>query len=130
VNTNPTVASALRSFGRAATCIAALALAGCGQTWQDKPGYVSVGGDVAGLTGTVVLQNNGQDDLSLSSNARFTFGLQIANGASYSVTVKHQPTGQVCTLAGATGVANADVHGVHVTCTSYARVGGMLSGLT
>ncbi len=130
MNTNPTVASALRSIGRAATCIAALALAGCGQTWQDKPGYVSVGGDVAGLTGTVVLQNNGQDDLTLASNAPFTFALQIANGASFAVTVKHQPTGQTCTITGATGVAIANVHGVHVACVSYARIGGTLSGLT
>ena len=33
----------------------------------------SVGGTVSGLSGTVVLQDNGGDDLSLSANGAFTF---------------------------------------------------------
>jgi exo-beta-1,3-glucanase (GH17 family) len=130
VNTNPTVTSALRSLGRIASCAAALALAACGQNWQDKPGYVTVGGDVAGLTGTVVLQNNAQDDLSVTANGSFKFALQIANGANYAVTIKKQPVNQVCTVTSGTGTAMDNVHSVHVACTSYVRIGGTLSGLT
>ena len=33
----------------------------------------SVGGTVSGLSGTVVLQNNGGNDLSVSANGPFTF---------------------------------------------------------
>ncbi len=130
MNTNPSVTSALRCLGRAAVCTATLALAACGQTWHDQPGYVSIGGDVAGLTGTVVLQNNAKDDLSIGSNGSFSFPLQIANGANYSVTIKHQPNGQVCSVAAASGTATGNVHGVHVTCASYVRIGGTVSGLT
>ena len=131
MNTISAVTSELRRLGRgAAFAAAALLLAGCGQTWQDQPGYVTIGGDVAGLTGTVVLEDNAKDDLSLASNGTFTFPLQIANGAAYAVTVKTQPRDQVCSVAGATGTAQANVHSVHVTCASYVTVGGTISGLT
>ena len=33
----------------------------------------SVGGSVSGLSGTVVLQDNGGDDLSVTANGSFTF---------------------------------------------------------
>ena len=51
----------------------------------------SVGGTVSGLSGTVVLQDNGGDDLSLSGNGSFTFATQLAAGAAYNVTVKTSP---------------------------------------
>ena len=56
----------------------------------------TVGGTVSGLTGTVVLQNNGSDNLSVSADGLFTFGTALNNGATYTVTVLTQPTGQTC----------------------------------
>ena len=38
----------------------------------------SVGGSVSGLSGTVVLQDNGGDSLSVSANGSFTFATQLA----------------------------------------------------
>ena len=58
----------------------------------------SVGGTVSGLSGTVVLQDNGGDDLSVSANGSFTFATPLASGAGYNVTVKTNPSGQSCTV--------------------------------
>ena len=40
----------------------------------------SVGGTVSGLSGTVVLQDNGGNDLSVSANGPFTFSTALAAG--------------------------------------------------
>ena len=41
-----------------------------------------------GLTGTVVLQDNGGDDLTVTANGSFTFATRWPRGGSYAVTVK------------------------------------------
>ncbi len=51
-----------------------MALASCGDstdTSEDVSDF-SVGGTVSGLSGTLVLQNNGMDDLTLNENGSFT----------------------------------------------------------
>jgi hypothetical protein len=79
----------------------------------------TVGGSVSGLAGTVVLQNNGGDDLSVASNGGFTFGSALAGGAAYAVTVKTQPGGQTCAVRNGSGtVASANVGSVEVTCAT------------
>jgi hypothetical protein len=76
-----------------------------------------VGGTVSGLSGTMVLQNNGRDDLSVSSDGAFAFGTRLAPGTAYNVTVKSDPSGQTCTASGAAGtIASADMTSVTVTC--------------
>lgn len=78
----------------------------------------TVGGSVSGLaSGTLVLQNNGGDDLSLTSNGGFTFGTAVAGGAAYAVTVRTQPAGQSCSVRNGAGtVASANVGSVEVSC--------------
>jgi hypothetical protein len=79
----------------------------------------TVGGTISGLTGTVVLQNNGGDNLTRSSNGSFTFATSLAVGASYSVTVSSQPSGQSCDVANGSGtVSSSNVTSVTVTCTT------------
>ena len=93
----------------------------------------SVGGTVSGLSGTVVLQDNGGDDLSVSGNGSFTFNTQVACGGGYQVTVKTNPSGQACTVSGGSGtVAAANVTSVAVSCSNVATysVGGTVSGLS
>ena len=83
------------------------------------PSTYSVGGTVSGLSGTVVLQDNGGDDLSVSSNGAFAFATRLASGAAYNVTVKTNPSGQTCQVSGGTGtVASANVTNVAATCTA------------
>ncbi len=69
---------------------------GTGSAPPPLPTY-SIGGTVSGLSGTVVLQDNGVDDLSVSSDGPFTFGTPVADGTAYNVTVKSNPSGQTCT---------------------------------
>jgi large repetitive protein len=101
-------------------------------TCSTEPRF-SVGGTVTGLLGTgLVLQNNAADDLAISSNGSFTFPTALANAASYSVTVRTQPTGQNCVVAEpAVGtIDNADLATITVTCvTNQFTVGGTVSGL-
>ena len=93
----------------------------------------TVGGTVSGLTGTVVLQDNGGDNLSVSANGPFTFATALASGAAYSVTVITNPTGQTCTVTNGSGtIASTNITNMAVTCTNSATytVGGTVSGLT
>lgn len=98
-----------------------LLLTGC----PNEKHYYTIGGTVTGLTGTglsgsVVLQNNGGDTLTVSANGSFTFATSIlANSytlANYNVTVSIQPLGQTCTVTGGRGEATANVTSVVVTC--------------
>ncbi|MBL7481763.1 hypothetical protein [Legionella bononiensis] len=79
----------------------------------------TVGGTVTGLSGTVVLQNNLMDDLSISSNGAFTFPIPVAQGATYSVTVLTPPLAQTCTLTNESGtMGSANVTNVGVSCVT------------
>lgn len=96
-------------------------------------GY-TVGGSVSGLSGVLVLQDNGGDRLTLASNGPFTIANEVATGAGYDVRVKTESAGQHCTVSGGSGkVASADVTDVAVSCTSatsasddFARADGSL----
>jgi len=79
----------------------------------------SVGGRVSGLAAgeSVVLQNNGVDTLTVSSNSTFTFVTVLANATAYNVTISTQPTNRICTTTNGSGVvAGAAVNNVLVVC--------------
>ena len=93
----------------------------------------SVGGTVTGLSGTVVLRDNGGDDLTLTANGSFAFATRLAGGAAYNVTVRTNPSGQTCSVANGAGtIAAADVTNVAVTCAASPTysVGGTVTGLS
>ncbi len=86
----------------------------------NPPPRFTIGGTVAGLTGTgLVLRNNGGDDLAVSSNGAFTFATSLTSGSAYAVTVASQPSGQTCSVANGSGtVPGANVTSVSVSCAS------------
>ena len=94
----------------------------------------TVGGTLSGLASgeSVVLQNNGADDLTITADGSFTFATAIAGGAAYAVTVQTQPAGQTCTVSNSTGtVSGANVANVTVTCSvNTYTIGGTVSGLS
>ena len=92
----------------------------------------TVGGAVSGLSGTVVLQNNDTNNLSINSSGSFTFSTAIAQGSTYTVTVLTQPATQTCTVSDGTGtMGSSNVTNVSVTCsTNTYTVGGAVSGLS
>jgi len=92
-----------------------------------------IGGTISGLAGTVTLQNNGGDDLAVTSNGSFAFSTSLPSGSTYSVTVKTQPAtpSQTCAVASGAGtVGNANITSVAITCTTNVyTIGGMVAGL-
>ena len=92
----------------------------------------SIGGTISGLTGTVKLENNGGNVLSVTANGTFTFTTKLASGKTYDVTVSTQPSGQTCTPTDKTGtVGSENVTTVIVTCVTNPTysIGGTISGL-
>ena len=113
-----------------ASALASAVLAACGGGGGDA----NIGGTVSGLgTGlSVVLQDNGGDTLTLVDNGAFAFATKLGSGSAYNVTVLTHPTGQTCTLSGATGTVDsngADVTSVTVACISTSTLTGTVSGL-
>jgi N-acetylneuraminic acid mutarotase len=103
----------------------ATALSGCGGSSSSEPSNsttypltYSIGGSIAGLSGTIVLQNSDGDKLSLSSNGSFTFIVTLQPKSPYDVTVATQPANQVCSVGNGSGTASAAVTNIIVTCTS------------
>jgi hypothetical protein len=92
----------------------------------------TIGGSVSGLTGTVVLQDNGGNNLTLNTNGGFTFSAALASGGRYSVSVQTQPAQQTCVVSdGAGTLGSANVTNVGIECTTNVyTVGGSLSGLS
>ncbi len=121
--------------------LAVLMLAAC----STNDSY-TIGGTVTGLTGSggpqsVVLQNNGLDNLVISANGPFTFATALTSTSTtnptYNVTILTQPIGQTCTVTGGNGVATSNIASVVVNCASttanYAYVvnaGGGISQFT
>jgi hypothetical protein len=86
----------------------------------------TVGGTLTGLRAgeTVTLQDNGGDDLTLSTNGTFTFPTALPDGHAYSVTVSGTgglPPGaeMICALTTGSGtISGANVTNVAVQCTA------------
>jgi hypothetical protein len=95
----------------------------------------TVGGSLSGLAVSkgilLVLQDNGGDDLPVSSNGPFIFQTALAKGANYDVTVMIQPEGQYCEVTqGSGGPIAANVTDVEVGCQDLYRIGGTLTGVS
>jgi hypothetical protein len=79
----------------------------------------TVGGAVSGLSGTLILQDNGADNLAVNGNGAYVFPSSVAQGAGFDVTVLTQPAGQTCTVTNGSGVmGGADVSNVGVSCVT------------
>lgn len=79
----------------------------------------TIGGTLSGLNagGTVVLQNNGGNNLSVTSNGAFTFSAPINYATGYDVSVLTNPTGQTCSVTNGVGAyPGMSVTNVAVTC--------------
>src|SRR5512137_705173 len=102
---------------------------------NSTPTNGTVGGTVTGLaTGaSLVLRNNGGNDLVVSGNGSFTFSMPMASGGAYAVTVSHQPSSpsQTCTVANGMGMmGSGNMTNVAVTCvTNSYTVGGTVVGM-
>lgn len=85
------------------------------------PDVFYLGGTISGLTGTLVLQNNGGNDLSITANGAFRFPGTLNNSATYNVTVLTQPSGQTCAFTGGSGTISGSDIDITITCYSTAK---------
>ncbi len=93
----------------------------------------TVSGTVVGLYSgqSVTLQNNSGDNLTVSDNTSFSFTTKVAQGATYLVTVKTQPTAQTCTPNLNSGVVSDNVSDVSIICSfTVYTISGSVSGLS
>jgi hypothetical protein len=128
------LAMTLRTTLLAATLAA---LGGCGGGDSSDPAppppppapvTVKIGGTVSGLTGTLVLRDNGADDLTTAADGAFTFATSLGSGAAYAVSIATQPAAQLCAITNGTGTtAAANVTNVSVTCSAVVTAPSALS---
>ena len=105
------------------------ALGACGggdsgdSSGSTPPVTVTIGGSVTGLTGTLVLRNNGANDLTLSRDGAFIFSAALGTGVAYDVTVATQPANETCVIAKGSGTTgSSNVTDVSVTCSTGGAV--------
>jgi hypothetical protein len=91
----------------------------------------TIGGTVTGLTGSLVLQNNGGNNRTISNDGPFTFSSAIASGSSYAVTILTPPAGQTCQVTNGSGtVTSSNVTNVGVTCNTPIVLSENFDGVT
>ncbi|MFL5357676.1 NHL repeat-containing protein [Archangium sp.] len=120
-------------LGRLGLLGLAMLVAACDEQKPEEqpPAKFHVGGTLSGLSGSITLRLNGQEDLTRDANGPFSFQTQVQDQGDYAVTVATPPPEQDCTVEGGTGqVAGADVDSVRVRCaTRTYSVGGTVEGL-
>jgi len=94
----------------------------------------TIGGSVSGQTGAFTLAvTAGSQTVNVTSSATsYAFPTPVATGTGYTVSVQTQPTGQICSVANATGTISANVTNANVTCGPIGThtIGGSVTGLT
>jgi len=122
VQTQPTGQTCIvsNSFGTVATSN----ITNIGVTCTANVAGYHVGGTVNGLSGTVVLDLNGVEQLPFNYNGGFTFSTILTSGTNYTVTVAQQPTNMICSVDSGSGtIANSDFPFVEVTCVNAPSAG-------
>jgi N-acetylneuraminic acid mutarotase len=117
----PLVSGAMRHQLSVPVLGLAAVLSGCDHssattTTPAPPATYSIGGSIAGLSGTIVLQNNGSDNLTLSRDGPFTFSVTLQPNSPYDVTVATQPANETCTVSNASGSATGEITNIQVVC--------------
>ncbi len=83
-------------------------------------GLYSIGGTATGLSelDELVLEINGEEDLKLGANGRYSFPTPLPTGSDYSVAIKRAPVGKKCTVMNGSGkVGTMNVGNVMVGCS-------------
>ncbi len=104
-------------------------VAGGGSSVTSSVSY-TVSGRVSGLSGgSVTLLLNGVNALSIVDDGAFTFPESISS--TYAVTVRTQPTGQICTVSDGVGSGvTTSVSSVRIVCSAVTQtISGIVTGL-
>jgi len=66
------------------------------------------------------LQNNGGDDLTLTADGHFDFGVRVPKDGAYEIQISKQPLWQFCKISNSSGIAVTDTSEAKVVCTDAA----------
>lgn len=125
MHTNPVRAIRIGMLAAAVALLSAACNSGGGGGAPQPPAPVAITVGVSGLNPgrTLVLQNNGGDNLTVSADGAHSFATPVASGAAYAVTISAQPAGQTCFVANGSGVASdGAAGGISVTCPHFVYV--------
>lgn len=93
--------------------------------------------NVSGLSGTLVLQNGGANDWTITSDGTFLYPGSIASSDAYAFTIYSRPSNQTCTISGGdngdgSGTYSGDTETVTVSCSTNgaAVLSGIQTGTT
>jgi hypothetical protein len=112
----------------AAALACALGLSACG----GSSGQLLLGGVVSGVTkDSLVLQNNGAHDYTITVSGPFNFPDLVGVDEQYNVTVKSFPSNvESCTVTNGSGRSAFNVNNIGVTCFLKTHdLGGTVTGL-
>ncbi len=86
---------------------------------------------VQGLDGNIILKNSysagagqpttGLEELVATADGTWTFGHALTPGATYDVTIKRPPAGQICTIASGAGMMGTGDVAAFVVCRDIAQ---------
>src|SRR5690606_17515647 len=105
----------------ALACVASLlaACGGSGGSGGTPPPTYTISGTISGLKGSAVLHNAG-DTVTVNGDGSFSFPTPVQEGSEYDAQVQSlQFASQTCLVANGTGIANADVDDIVVTCLPH-----------
>ncbi|WP_156781834.1 hypothetical protein [Leptospira tipperaryensis] len=126
---NPSTPSQICSVSNGAGLIASSSISNISVVCSTNS--YSISGNVTGLAGgSLVLKNNGTDDLAISANGSFSFPTPIASGSTYSVTVAQNPNSpsQVCSVGNASGsVSGSNITNIAIACVDSYSIGGSVT---
>ena len=107
-----------------------LILQACGGSGSSAPNY-TISASISGLTGSLTLQNNGSDTLTLSQNGDYTFTTRLNEGTGYNITIQTPAENDTCTLTNSSGTVAKQNINISINCvpTTY-TLGGSISGLS
>jgi serine protease len=98
--------------------IFAILLSACGGGGGSDPtiSLFSISGQVSGLKGNLILNNDG-DQLLVTENTSFSFETKVETDFKYNLSVSQQPNNQLCNLTNSSGtVAKADITNIIIEC--------------
>jgi len=88
---------------------------------EDRSSY-TISGSVSGLSGTIRIENNHTDRITMTTNGSFTFSKSLKHGLPYTVEVTVFSSGIECKVINGEGIIlEADVTNVEVTCAGSGR---------
>ncbi|TGN18029.1 hypothetical protein EHS15_15670 [Leptospira idonii] len=85
----------------------------------DGVNYYRLGGNIAGLSGIIYLQNNAAEQAPFNISGRFTFPQSYPDGGNYAISVSVHPSGQECSVSNGFGrIVSKDISDVIVNCVT------------